>query len=419
MASNKNLTENDLAICRHAIHDLVVADRKGINKIKKSKLDMRWRTANSDAYEMSLLEKFLDILATEPYSDIFPKPIGGHRGRIEVPEGIRRQRLSIGRLPNWITLVHSLPSECHFSEGVEVFRSLCNDYIFLHDNERLHAFCNPPNIRYPEIGESYEQLREYVNAFIKDLRLRLRERKTRQKILERRRAAEENSQEFIEYVEKLFGRIARHLVLRIDLGYWKPFKGSIEDLVKDLDYFHANMRHNTLFNHMTGYIEKIEYGMEKGVHVHLILFFDASKKQRSDTELAKNIGEYWSFQITKGRGFYWNCNASEYKRKFEEVGRLGIGEIHETDKDKIDNLKYIIRYFCKSEQFIKLKTQQKMKLLRKGQCRNPTGAKRGAPRASQRKVQLPDRSGNNPVIPNQFPISRAAYAPDLNPSTQP
>lgn len=386
MTSCKELTKEDLTICKYTTYDLVVADRK--RRRKKPNPYTWWISANGDAFEMSLLENFLDRLARENYSDVFPKPIVDHKNRIEVPDGQRRWQLHVGRLPKWIALVRSLSSECRYSEGVELFLSLCNDYSLPHNNPCFSAFCNPPSMRYPEIGESYERTREIVNAFIKDLHLRLRERKTRKKILDRRRAAEKNYQEFIEYVDNLFDKIARHLVLRIDLAYKKEgLKVGIEDFVKDLDHFHANMRHNKLFEHMTGYIEKIEYGAEKGVHAHLILFFDGSKR-KNDTHLAKEIGEYWSNQITKGRGSYWNCNDPEYKKEFEEKGGLGIGEIHAEDKEKRDNLNYIIRYFCKSEQFIKLKTKQKMKLLRKGLCQKQTGRKRGAPRASQRNAKL-------------------------------
>jgi hypothetical protein len=396
MASYKKLNEEDLEICKHTTYDLVVADRK--KRRKKPNPYTWWISANGDASEMGLLENFLDRLAREDYSDMFPEPIVDNKNRVIVPGGQRRWRFQVARLPKWIALVRSLPSECRYSEGVELFLSLCNDYSLPHNNRYFSALCNPPSMLYPETGESYEKMREIVNAFIKDLHLRLRERKTRKKILDRRRAVEKNYQEFIEYVDKLFDRIARHLVLRIDLAYKKEgVKVSIEDFVKDLDHFHANMRHNKLFEYMTGFIEKIEYGVEKGVHTHLILFFDGSKR-KNDTHLAKEIGEYWSNQITKGQGSYWNCNDPEYKKEFEKIGGLGIGEIHAEDKEKRANLNSIIRYFCKSEQFIKLKTKQKMKLLRKGLRPKQTGLKRGAPRASQRIVRLPYAIGDRPAF---------------------
>ncbi|SFL91956.1 YagK/YfjJ domain-containing protein [Nitrosomonas communis] len=405
MVDITKLNEDDLEICDRAFRNYLsdYSNKFWINQNKhirsrRAHLEKLSKLSNA----MHSLELFLEELATRKnHEDMLITPEvckdallpGGYK--LKIPPC---QQDFLKSLPLYGDLSRSLSHDCRYSDEVEVFLPIFKNYSNF-DDYPFKSFCWNPDLSFSMNKESHAKYTGLINEFIKELHQKLREPKTRKKILDRRRAVENNSQEFIKYVDKLFERIAEHLVLRIDLAYQKGpiFKNvSLEDFVKDLNRFHANMRHNQLFDHMTGYIVKIEYGVEKGVHAHLLLFFDASKR-KSDTDLAQKIGEYWRIQITEYRGFYWNCNTSENKKNLEARGFLGIGEIHAEDKAKRDNLNYIIRYFCKSEQFIKPKTNQKMKLLRKGLPPKQKGRKRGAPRASQRKVRSSDHISTTPV----------------------
>lgn len=120
--------------------------------------------------------------------------------------------------------------------------------------------------------------------------------------------------------------------------------------------------------------------MDHGYHFHLLLFFDGSKRSnQSDIYLAKEIGEYWKNVITPGRGRYWNSNAR--KQNFQFLGRLGVGTIHASDENTIENLLHIVRYFCKKEQFCKPLASPKTKLLRKGKTPKLPRVKPGRPRS--------------------------------------
>ena len=110
-----------------------------------------------------------------------------------------------------------------------------------------------------------------------------------------------------------FPIVARLVLVRVDLFYEKQYGDSIDvfDMTNDLDRLFGNARHNSLFAFMKGYIVKLEYGVDKGIHAHALLFFDGSKRNNSShIQLAKEIGEYWINMITKGRGAYWNVNAN-------------------------------------------------------------------------------------------------------------
>lgn len=178
---------------------------------------------------------------------------------------------------------------------------------------------------------------------------------------------------------------ARIVVLRVDLYYQKEYWDRInaQDAVADLDRLLENNRCNTLFRHRLGYIAKLEYGIEKGLHFHLVFFFDGSRRDGAkDIYLAQQIGEYWVNVITKGRGDYWNVNA--HRHEYERKDIRGIGLINAHQIAQINNLKeLVVGYLCKSSQFIRPKIGPDIRLIRRGNLPKMRPIKRGRPRKSQ------------------------------------
>jgi hypothetical protein len=169
----------------------------------------------------------------------------------------------------------------------------------------------------------------------------------------------------MSYINKLFDRHARLLVIRIDFGYRKEdireygdFERAIrlEDDIQakylqaqaDRVHLFNNMRSNELFTHLLGYAWRLEYGSLKGFHYHTFFFFDGSKS-REDVTIAKSIGEYWVNVITKGRGLYFNCNANKEKYKY-----LGIGTINDFDTKLRQGLEKAARYLTKQDYYVKM-----------------------------------------------------------------
>lgn len=188
--------------------------------------------------------------------------------------------------------------------------------------------------------------------------------------------------EYCDYVDSLFEYRAKIMVLRFDLFYGSQYATSatIFDMQKDLDHLIANRRSNSLFDFKIGHIVKIEYGIEKGVHCHVILFFDGSeRKNSSHIHLTNEIDEYWVNVITKGRGSYYNINNNA--GHYDKLGRCGIGGI-KWDNDKLrKNLKeYVVQYLCKVDQFIKPKFGSKVRLIRRGEFHEMPVNKLGRPR---------------------------------------
>lgn len=220
------------------------------------------------------------------------------------------------------------------------------------------------------------------NRLVLCLRERCRSKLVRDKVNSQRYEAKQRYQEYCDYVDSLLGYRGRIVVIRLDLG----FKAKGESMNADyafscLDRFKRNWRGNRLFKGMIGHIIKAEYGVDKGIHFHVILFFDgAIKDGRKDSFLCQKIGTYWSTKITLNQGGYWNSNA--HADEFRQLGICGIGEIHYSDQKCLKNLKHIvIAYLCKIDQFFKPNFGKTHRLIRRGEFKRAAqGKARGRPR---------------------------------------
>ncbi|WP_172592458.1 inovirus-type Gp2 protein [Nitrosomonas supralitoralis] len=322
-------------------------------------------------------------------------------------------RVFVKSLPNLVLHIFQLPRESNFSVQVEAVRALCRDRIYWFDDyEAFRSFCNDPNRFYITYGKEYcERSRAFINDFVKNLHLKLQEPATRKKIRCARKAAKKRTKEFRKYVLSLFAARTPINVIRIDLGYSEYT--SIETIINDLKHFHRNMRHNPkLFKHRIGYIEKIEFGLSKGIHAHVILFYSSERQSSANVNLAQSIGEYWVNEITHGKGSYMNINAlaDHYRR----LGRLGIGEIHAHDANGISWLCYDVEYFCKVEQFIKPAASPKTKLLRRGAMPKLSKHKPGRPRKLP-NAKMTSGDAQSSYNPNKTPISTITPLPNKYP----
>ncbi len=229
-------------------------------------------------------------------------------------------------------------------------------------HEGLHALkFEAHRLKLPESRESKDGLfgYEYFNVLVEWLREKLKDKNYLNRRRRRREQARRHYDSGVVYINKLFDRHARLLVLRLDFGYqdWtKKENGfvsykSLNDARGDLKRFFNNRRSNRLFDNMVGYIWKLEHGTTKGFHFHLIFFFDGSKVQK-DAYLAMRLGEYWEKVITKGKGCHHNCNLhkSEYRR-------LGIGQTDHNDTERRANLMLALAYMTKADQYLRVRTE--------------------------------------------------------------
>ncbi len=183
------------------------------------------------------------------------------------------------------------------------------------------------------------------------------------------RKARDNAKSLSAYIDKLFQRYARLLVIRVDFGYRKQerrcasidaLQAELKQVQSDREHFFDNTRTNALFEHKVGQVWKLEYGPEKGFHYHLLFFYDGSKV-REDITLGHRLGRYWADTITGGRGIYFNCNAQK-----KLYARRGIGMVNHDDTALRDNLDKAARYLVKKDYYAEVIVQGEGRVFGKG-----------------------------------------------------
>lgn len=314
-------------------------------------------------------------------------------------------------MQDFIETIKSLSPMYDYNEHINVFTRCCDALGLLDAKVDWSDFWRSPPIVYPQLGGM--NAAELFNRLVSDIREMCKSYNVKAKIRHQRAEANRRNAEYLAYDQELFDKYAVLIVSRVDLYYEKEFANSIDihDAVNDLDHLLQNFRCNAIFRHLVGRIIKLEYGADgKGIHFHLILYFDGSKRKKaSHIYLTQCIGEYWVRTITKGRGDYWNCNAQI--QDFIKKGTCGLGPIHANDIHLRRNLRNIvIKYLCKSDQYVRPKLGSRIKLIRRGEAPKKRPIKRGRPRLV-RPFDSSSFVGAGEHAAGQCPIS-------LNPSGQ-
>lgn len=243
--------------------------------------------------------------------------------------------------------------------------------------------------KYPD--RRFPNMKSGIELFI-DLVTLMREESKKPEHIKNVRGRKYNSARNYEslkkYVDALFLKYGRLMVVRVDFGYLEKYRSSIslDEAYKHLNRFFNNQRSNKLFKHFKGYIWKIEYTEQKKYHFHLMLFFYGEKVHK-DGFKGLNIGKYWNEEITSGQGEYYSCNSNKHRYK-----KLGIGNIHHTETEKRQTLLEVVKYLAKTDQFLKVKLSSKGRVIGRGVMPDESAIKVRRPR----KVLTPGA----PQVPN-------------------
>jgi hypothetical protein len=365
MPKNKKSTQFDRNLCS-TVYKERAEQHSLFDSTKRLNLNARLSemfAAKFYALKLSELEQFVDVLLNCDEVPFVQDSRPGFENNYLPASPAARFFTSV---PDFIEVVNLLSPRYEYSERITVFiacaRSLGLLDIVL-DWKKSH-------VDLPKIDPRFNgaTAADIFNALVSNIRHEWKIKKTQAKVDARKKRADDRYDDYLNYVKKLFDHCARLVVLRIDLLYQKQYANdkSISHIREDLTHLTKNKRGKPLiFNSLKGYIAKLEYGPDKGMHWHVLFFFDGSKRNNSShVHLAESIGQYWIDTVTKGSGDYWNVNAKA--DDYDKKGMLGIGPINYDDADLRKNLNYIIGYLCKIDQFIKPLFGTKVKLFRRG-----------------------------------------------------
>ncbi|MCX9134863.1 inovirus Gp2 family protein [Aeromonas veronii] len=150
-----------------------------------------------------------------------------------------------------------------------------------------------------------------------------------------RRSEKRNSASIKSYVDALFAQHAKILVVRVDFHFRDSV--TIEEAQEEREWYLRSIKRK--YKPLVGYVWKLECGKSREYHYHIAFFFNGNFVQ-NDIRIGRLLGEAWK------AGSYHNCNAD--KRKYDEWGTYGIGEVHWDDSSKrgmlLDNaLNYLLK----------------------------------------------------------------------------
>ena len=330
---------------------------------------------NDECYQvLERLEEFVAYVITS--NDEYPNPDDEAPLNGKCMKNTTKSKICIffNRINSFITTIYKHDAYYIYSENIRLFQEACNSL-------KLHPQCFTNPLDYNTSTKKYAY--EIFNDLIKLIRCKSKTVEFSKRVTDRANYANRMFKKLKDYVDALFAKHSRLIVIRLDLSYHVSNDIQPKQLVtlqqakNDLAHLLKNTRHNALFEHVVGYIWKLEYGQSRGYHYHVILFFLGSKVQK-DVYIAMQIGKYWSEVITNKRGHYYNCNND--KAKHDSFGNLGIGRINADDANlRFNLLNKVVKYFTKKEQYLQLKLSRKDRVFGKGRIPDaPSG--RGKPR---------------------------------------
>jgi hypothetical protein len=285
-----------------------------------------------------------------------------------LPTSLVQNKLAIHLkcLPTYLQELDALnPAKYRYTPELDAFLA-CAAVNPIPDHGLFESICRCPQPSKRNTSVELERMRGFVSHFLADLHQRLHSSETRNQIANQERDVIRRFEKMSTYIDNLFKVNPHYTVIRVDLSYSKEVHVEFDTIKSDWNRLYTNMRHNQLFKGLTGYIYKIEHGMDKGLHIHWLLFFGTLQCKLEDVLLAQKLGEYWKFDIVSQQGNYWSCHGFEQKKMYSDFGMLAIGQVDRDDQLKRANLLNIVRYFCKRRQFIKPRDNPKARLLESG-----------------------------------------------------
>jgi hypothetical protein len=330
------------------------------------------------AYRLAKLELFIEELME---NDEMPfLPWATRKGIGFSPSPLAEKHAS--HLSDYLSIVRMLPDRYEFSEYIEVFRTVTSRLNITEEMVRWDTLADA--ISAPFVSEKNQPSVATFNHLVSELRIECAKSDIREKMRQRHKEADKRYREYCHYVDALFFSCSRLVAIRLDLSFSKEHEDAwtLDQAKSHLQKFHRNRQRNRLFEGWMGYVAKLEYGIEKGLHIHLLIFFNGHvRRGSSHIHLAEQIGEYWVKVITKSMGTYWNCNANA--EQFKRLSRMGVGDIQATDNVTRHNLKSeVLMYLCKSSQFLRNPETRGEKLITRGDMPKQRHKKRGRPRNS-------------------------------------
>ncbi|MDF3081495.1 YagK/YfjJ domain-containing protein [Burkholderia sola] len=250
-------------------------------------------------------------------------------------------------------------------------------------------------------------LAERFNAFVAYMREQARAKRVAKKLSDWKRGLREQEESIGEYLAALVADHPDILPMRIDFGFvetvafagdalprasWQRDASGNWSQVPSRDWssgarwetsaridpavamqfrelFFENRRgaDRELFEHLVGYIAKVEQGEKHGAyHTHVLFLFDAPRV-KSLGRMRVLAQERWT-RVTNGLGIVFDCHDPDYEDRLRREGCWSLDPVLDGNSEQLEKLKaYVLWYFAKDDgQMVRVKPTAKARMLTKG-----------------------------------------------------
>lgn len=168
-----------------------------------------------------------------------------------------------------------------------------------------------------------------------------------------------------DYISDLKIAHSKIMIVRLDLYYHQELIQSIksqQNVVDDWSLLLAFARKSYKGNFL-GYAMKVEFGNDRGVHVHSIFIMNGSNLER-DVKVARSLGHHWVKDVVPGIGRYFNCNEKIHQEKYKW---RAVGTFTKMDEEFQNGVKAMSAYVTKPDPLPRLVVHGLKKKFRKGE----------------------------------------------------
>ncbi len=203
-----------------------------------------------------------------------------------------------------------------------------------------------------------------LNAAVEAIRAAGRETKLKIRIENLKRCERSNARsmkDLLAGVRRLYSKV---LIIRLDLEYFSVFgpgcgfnaqEISLEQVQQHRNAFLEYLRTGPYSENLAGYAWKLEWGPEKGFHIHFVIFKDAQAVCK-DIVIADMLSKYWREVVTASAGYAHNCNKDKERYPEPYLGMVARG-----DDAKWEVAGEKLRYLTKVDHFVRFQAPRKCK----------------------------------------------------------
>lgn len=191
-----------------------------------------------------------------------------------------------------------------------------------------------------------------------------------------RRVWQSNRKSMLEHFTSLQEVYSKLMVVRLDLSYGRDYVDHCTPEREIVGHWEALLKlvRKRFRACLVGHVVKFEYGLDRGVHLHVVLLFDG-QRVHNDAKIGEIIGTLWSEEITHGLGTFFNGNRAAHKAKMQDCA-LGVHTCWTAELER--GLFKVADYLTKPDHWVRLAVPRISRNLRRSRLTS----------AQQRKLRM-------------------------------